>query len=243
MSTGRLGVVPLLLPPRRVERLLREVAGMPVVDRAVRALAVPGVVDRVLVLVGEDAAPRAKAVCRSGPGVSVDLLVADRFDDAVVRLPECLGAPAPGSGPERRAAGQAADPIMLLLDPAQLVTPVALLTAVAAVASAPGGGVVLPVRPVTDTLKQVDAEGIVLSTVPREAHLEVLTPLALPLRLLRAAAPGLVAWDLPELLRRLLTAGTPVRTVPAGADVLLAEGEDGLDVTLAALGAEAADLG
>jgi 2-C-methyl-D-erythritol 4-phosphate cytidylyltransferase len=88
--------------------------------------------------------------------------------------------------------------------------------------------VIATVRPVTDTLKLVDAEGVVTGTAERDRHRFVGSPIAMPLRRLRALSasetdagragparaepPSAVAF-----LTTLIAGGATVRTaVPVG---------------------------
>lgn len=64
------------------------------------------------------------------------------------------------------------------------------------------GAVVVGVRPVTDTLKTVDAEGVVGGTVDRDAMLQVTSPVVLPAAVV-AALDGLPSTDLASLVAHL----------------------------------------
>jgi hypothetical protein len=74
---------------------------------------------------------------------------------------------------------------------AGLVTGLAAsLSALDAVDSAAGrsGAVIASTRPVTDTLKQVDVDGVLTGTADRNEHRFVATPIAARLQLLRAVS-------------------------------------------------------
>jgi hypothetical protein len=109
------------------------------------------------------------------------------------------GATAVLTWPELRACGEADDAVAVLLDLPGLDGPAdpdglnADLAAALAVFTVTGGPVVATTRPVTDTLKLVDAEGTLTGTADRDDHRFLLTPIAVRLRLLRD-----VAVELPE---------------------------------------------
>jgi 2-C-methyl-D-erythritol 4-phosphate cytidylyltransferase len=155
---------------------------------------------------------------------------------------------------------------VLVLDPLQVHTPPQLVPAVlealrgaAAAAGSgphlepltvPGGGppdAVVPVRPVTDTLKRVGADGAVHGTEDRERFRWALTPQAyrrdvlervLELALAQVLAGGTAApGDGPAALPRLLARhGARVATLAAAVDVLRADGEDGFELAAAVHG-------
>jgi hypothetical protein len=115
----------------------------------------------------------------------------------------------------------AAAAVILALDPERAVDPGDLPDAVAALldalASAPDELVTVVVAaPVTDTLKLVDAGGVVRGTADREAHVTLLSPVALTPGTLQAALASLTGTDVgavtPEVLLRAVAA--------AGAGVL-----------------------
>jgi 2-C-methyl-D-erythritol 4-phosphate cytidylyltransferase len=171
--------------------------GIPLVVRAVRGLLDSAVVDHVVV-----AAPV----------------------DAVVRARELLGelATVVAGGVDRtasvRAALAAADQahpvpeIVLVHDAARALAPAAMVRdLVAAVRS--GCPAVVPVLPLVDTVKWVDASGRVSGTADRGALRAVQTPQAFAADLLRrahASAPG-AATDDAGLVEAL---GESVHTIP-----------------------------
>lgn len=76
--------------------------------------------------------------------------------------------------------------IVLIHDAARALTPPAVAERVIA-AVAQGASAVIPVLPVTDTVKEVDADGIVVATPPRASLRAVQTPQGFDLAALRAA--------------------------------------------------------
>ncbi|MFJ8690566.1 2-C-methyl-D-erythritol 4-phosphate cytidylyltransferase [Micromonospora wenchangensis] len=76
--------------------------------------------------------------------------------------------------------------IVLVHDAARALTPPALVEAVAAAVRA-GHDAVVPVLPVSDTIKRVDAAGVVLATVDRSALRAVQTPQGFRRKVLAAA--------------------------------------------------------
>ncbi|NHD18361.1 MULTISPECIES: 2-C-methyl-D-erythritol 4-phosphate cytidylyltransferase [Actinopolyspora] len=102
--------------------------------------------------------------------------------------------------------------VVLVHDAARAFTPAEVIRAVVAEVVA-GARAVVPVLPVADTVKRVDADGTVLSTVDRSALRTVQTPQAFTPEVLREAyaCSQDVATDDAGLVER---AGHPVRTVP-----------------------------
>jgi 2-C-methyl-D-erythritol 4-phosphate cytidylyltransferase len=140
-------------------KALRLLAGEPLLVHAVRRLAAAGSVHTIVV-----AAPAAEV-------------------DAVREL---LAPVAPvtvvAGGAERQASVAAAleavpegPDIVLVHDAARALTPPDLVEAVAAAVRA-GHDAVIPVLPVVDTVKEVDADEVVLGTVDRSALRAVQTP-------------------------------------------------------------------
>jgi len=89
--------------------------------------------------------------------------------------------------------------VVLLHDVARPLAPVELLRAVIAAVRG-GAAVVAPMLPISDTVKNVSAEGRVLSTVDRDTLREVQTPYGISARLLNrpdpvvARSPAELAW-------------------------------------------------
>lgn len=162
-------------------------------ERAIDGLLDSGVVDRVVV-----AAP------------------AERVEATKLILGERASVVA--GGPERpetvrRALAAVGDPEFVLVhDAARPLTPVAQIQRVVA-ALRDGLRAVIPVLPVIDTIKAVDANGVVLGTPERAGLRAVQTPQGFETELLRRAydrAANAVVTDDASLVEFL---GTPVHTV------------------------------
>jgi 2-C-methyl-D-erythritol 4-phosphate cytidylyltransferase len=137
---------------------LTPVGGVPMVVRAVRTLLAGAPVEHVLVLAE---AHRHDAIARACSGLPVDLR-----EDLPLRAHTGQRAPAtPGDG----RSGES--DFLLLHDAVRPLTPTALVAAV--VAAAGDGDVVVPLLPLADTVKLVDADGLVTAT-PDRAGLRVL---------------------------------------------------------------------
>ncbi|WP_445168321.1 2-C-methyl-D-erythritol 4-phosphate cytidylyltransferase [Mycolicibacterium sp. Dal123E01] len=164
-----------------------------ILERAVEGLLASGVVDRVVV-----AAPAER--------VEETTLLLDGRVTVVEGGPE---------RPEtvRRALDAIGDPEFVLVhDAARPLTPVDQIQRVVA-ALRDGLRAVIPVLPVTDTIKAVDANGMVLGTPERSGLRAVQTPQGFETALLRRAydrAGGAVVTDDASLVEYL---GTPVHTV------------------------------
>jgi len=105
-----------------------------------------------------------------------------------------------------------------------LAPPELVVRAVAAVRA--GADAALPVVEVTETVKQVDAGGRIVRTVPRETLVQLQTPQAVRGEVLAAAHRGCAPGD------PLLPASIRVTTVPGAADAFPVR--DGHDLQLAA---------
>lgn len=105
---------------------------------------------------------------------------------------------------------------LVLHDPLCPTTPPTFIARLVEVARA-DDAVVLGVRPVTDTLKEVE-DGRVGGTRDRDEHRQVVSPLVLPARLLRDLDPLTESADLVELARRLQASGERVVQVEAPAE-------------------------
>jgi len=122
-------------------------------------------------------------------------------------------------GAERQesvAAALAAVPegpdIILVHDAARALAPPSLVEAVAAAVRA-GNAAVIPVLPVVDTVKEVDADGVVLGTVDRSALRTVQTPQGFK-RSILAAAHASAAASLTDDAGLVEKQGVPVTCVP-----------------------------
>ena len=166
-------------------------------ERAVDGVLASGVVDRVVVAV---------------PG--------DRVDEAKSMLSGLLDGRATvvAGGSERPqtvlcALAEVGDPEHVLVhDSARPLTPAAVMQRVVA-ALRVGHRAVIPVLPVADTIKAVDANGVVLGTPERGGLRAVQTPQGFETALLRRAyeqAADLQVTDDASLVERL---GVPVHTV------------------------------
>lgn len=102
----------------------------------------------------------------------------------------------------------AAERPLVLHDPLCPTTPPAFIAAMVGTALR-DDAVVLAVRPVTDTLKQVRGD-VVGETHDRDAHLQVVSPLVLPARVLATLDPLTESVDLALLARRLEESGEAV---------------------------------
>ncbi|BBZ77988.1 2-C-methyl-D-erythritol 4-phosphate cytidylyltransferase [Mycolicibacterium anyangense] len=170
-----------------------DLGGRTMLERAVDGLVDSGVVDRVVV-----AAPP------------------DRVDATMLILGE--RATVVAGGPERpetvrRALAAVGDPQFVLVhDAARPLTPVEQMQRVVS-ALRDGLRAVIPVLPVVDTIKAVDANGVVLGTPERSGLRAVQTPQGFDTDLLRRAyqrAGSAVVTDDASLVEFL---GTPVHTV------------------------------
>jgi 2-C-methyl-D-erythritol 4-phosphate cytidylyltransferase len=203
IAVHRLGVVPVGHDDRLAPAgcaALRPLRGIPLVRRAVGALLRSGVLDSVVVVTPpalvEPIGALLASLAAGGPPVDV------------------LAAQENGPGLRVRAALRAhrVDPagIVVVHDPLFPLAPAALVRAVVAALEAPFAAVV-PVRPVTDTLKRVDEDDVVTGTVDRDGFRMVYSPQAF-----RAAA-----------LLAALTAADDATLRDPGADVLPRLVQDG----------------
>jgi 2-C-methyl-D-erythritol 4-phosphate cytidylyltransferase len=186
-----------------VPKALVQLGGVPLVVRAVGGLIASGAVDAVVVTAHPT---HTDAVRELFAGCPVPLHVV------------------PGLGPDRTSSvrtaldhGLTAHPdahTVLVHDAARALTPPALTAALVAAVAA-GARAVVPVLPLADTVKRVDAAGAVLDTVDRSVLRAVQTPQAFETALLRRAyreaSPADATTDDAGLVERL---GETVRTVP-----------------------------
>lgn len=187
-----------------------ELGGRTLVEIAVDSLLASGVIQRVVV-----AAPP------------------NRLEVTVSLVGDCASVVA--GGPERLdsvrlALAAVGDPDFVLVhDAARPLTPAAQFQRVVA-ALCDGQRAVIPVLPVVDTIKAVDANGVVLGTPERDGLRAVQTPQGFETALLRRAYEQAgAATDDAALVENL---GVPVHTV-AG-DVLAFKITTALDLRLAA---------
>lgn len=102
--------------------------------------------------------------------------------------------------------------IILVHDAARALAPPSLVESVAAAVRA-GNAAVIPVLPVVDTVKEVDANGVVLGTVDRSALRAVQTPQGFE-RSVLAAAHASAAASLTDDAGLVEKMGVPVTCVP-----------------------------
>jgi 2-C-methyl-D-erythritol 4-phosphate cytidylyltransferase len=140
----------------RIPKAFVEIAGRTLLQRAVTALIGSGVVDRVVVAVP-----------------------ADKIDDAKVLLGGDATVVAGGSDrmtSVRLALAAVGDAKWILVhDAARALTPEALIVRVVQALRA-GKPAVIPVVPLADTIKAVDAKGVVIATPDRAGLRAVQTP-------------------------------------------------------------------
>lgn len=175
--------------------------GRPLLSHALRGLFGSGCVDQVVVAVGADDGGLARAALEDLTPQEVTQRVRiviggdERSDSVRAALDAVTGAD-----------------VVLVHDAARCLVPASVIRSVVEGVRA-GHGAVVPVLPVTDTVKQVDDSGVVIATVDRTALRVVQTPQGFDAGLLRrayAAADG-AATDDAGLVERL---GEPVTTVP-----------------------------
>lgn len=179
-----------------VAKAFVEVAGVTLLRRSVDGLLASGVVDAVVAVV--PAPLVADAVALLGPDVAVVAGGLERSHSVRAGL---------------RWAAAGADPPthVLVHDAARALTPPAVTARVVAALLA-GAPAVVPVLPVVDTVKRVDAAGTVVATVDRTELRAVQTPQGFSAAALTAAHAdeAALATDDAGLCER---AGVPVTTV------------------------------
>ncbi|GAB3131657.1 2-C-methyl-D-erythritol 4-phosphate cytidylyltransferase [Tsukamurella serpentis] len=171
--------------------------GRPLLDWAVRGLLESGAVDHVVVMVPAEMLDDARALV---PQAQVVVGGAERTDSVRAGL--------------RALAGH---DHVLVHDAARPLTPAAMIVRVVQRLHA-GADAVIPVLPITDTVKRVDPSGAVEATVDRSDLRAVQTPqgfTAGALRVAYDAAPGALATDDAGLIERaggrvLTVAGDPL---------------------------------
>ncbi|MBO4162134.1 MULTISPECIES: 2-C-methyl-D-erythritol 4-phosphate cytidylyltransferase [Micromonospora] len=151
-------------------KALRLLGGEPLLVHVVRRIA---------------AAPSVHTVVVAAPATEVDA-VRQLLTPVAPVLVVAGGAERQASVANALAAVPSGPDIVLVHDAARALTPPALVEAVAAAVRA-GHDAVIPVLPVSDTIKQVDAAGVVLATVDRSALRAVQTPQGFRREVLAAA--------------------------------------------------------
>jgi 2-C-methyl-D-erythritol 4-phosphate cytidylyltransferase/2-C-methyl-D-erythritol 2,4-cyclodiphosphate synthase len=186
------------------DKLWLDLWGRPVWRWALDALlAVPGM-ERVAVAVPGDAVERFAAGL---PPDGMDRCVvvaggAERTDSVVAGITALTDA------------GVAEDTPVLVHDAARPAASVELMVRVVAAVRASGG--VVPVVPLHDTLKQVDAGQRVVATVDRDVVVAAQTPQGTTLKAMRAAMEETHAWgrSATDEAAAMAMAGMPVRAIP-----------------------------
>ncbi|MCW0213008.1 MAG: 2-C-methyl-D-erythritol 4-phosphate cytidylyltransferase [Pseudonocardia sp.] len=194
-----------------VPKAFVELAGVPIVVRAVQGLLASGVVDQVVVAVPEPLLAEACALFAGDP-----VLVIVGGQDRTTSVRRALEVLCGAHGRERSAGPEGDGPrVVLVHDAARPLTPPALVASVVASVAA-GHGAVVPALPLADTVKRVDAVGAVESTVDRSALRAVQTPQGFRREVLQRAyaAAGESATDDAGLVEAL---GERVVTVPGDA--------------------------
>ena len=148
-----------------------ELDGRTLLERAVTGLLESGVVDHVVVAVPADRIDQAKIVL--GAQATVVAGGADRTESVSLAL----------------SAIPAAAEFVLVHDAARALTPPALVLRVVDALRA-GSSAVVPALPVSDTIKAVDANGVVLGTPERAGLRAVQTPQGFATELLLRAYRG-----------------------------------------------------
>jgi 2-C-methyl-D-erythritol 4-phosphate cytidylyltransferase len=172
--TGTVAVVPAAGSGERlaagVPKAFFHLDGRTLVERAVSGLLESGVVDRVVVAVPADRTDQAKLIL--GREATVVAGGANRSESV---------------GRALAAFAEAEDPNFVLVhDAARALTPPGLVVRVVEALRA-GHSAVIPALPLSDTIKAVDANGVVLGTPERAGLRAVQTPQGFATELLRRA--------------------------------------------------------
>ena len=195
-------------------------SGIPIIARTVRAVVGTPGVDRVEVL----ACGAAQAAARACSGLPVRV-----HDDvpALLRVvDDVLGPHARQRRGDATGDGPIASGVLVVHDAARPLAPPGLTADV--VAAVRGGHpAAVPVLPLSDTVKQVDADGRPTGTPDRSGLRVVQTPQAFG----TALAPAAIAAALEDPVRAWTAAGGTVRTVPG--DPLAFTVHDPWDLALA----------
>jgi 2-C-methyl-D-erythritol 4-phosphate cytidylyltransferase len=161
--TGTVAVVPAAGSGERLSAGLPKaffhLDGRTLIERAVTGLLQSGVVDRVVVAVPADRTDEAKLIL--GHEAIIVVGGATRSESVARALTEFSGAGEPD--------------FVLVHDAARALTPAGLVVRVVEALRA-GHPAVVPVLPVSDTIKAVDANGVVLGTPERAGLRAVQTP-------------------------------------------------------------------
>jgi 2-C-methyl-D-erythritol 4-phosphate cytidylyltransferase len=180
-------------------KALRPLAGEPLLVHAVRRVSAAPAVGLVVVAAPPGEAPAVATMLRPHVAAGVELRVVDGGASRQASVALALAAVGEGY------------PVVLVHDAARALAPPALVERVAAAVRA-GHGAVIPVLPVVDTVKQVDADGRVLATVDRSGLRAVQTPQGFHREVLVAAHAAAVD-DLTDDAGLAEKIGVPVVTV------------------------------
>lgn len=154
-------------------KALREIGGQPLLVHAVHSIAQSRSVSLVVVAAPAEDVDGVRALLEA-QDVAVDIRVVEG------------GATRQESVARALAALPAEVDVVLVHDAARALTPPELVASVAAAVLA-GHPAVIPGLPVVDTLKEVDADGLVVATVDRAVLRAVQTPQGFDRAVLRAA--------------------------------------------------------
>ncbi len=142
-----------------IPKAFAKLAGKPLVELALEGLAASGVVDGAVVAVPAERADEAKLILG---GSKLPVTVVAGGDDRTESVRNAL------------AAAEDAE-FVLIHDAARPLTPPSLIARVVEALRA-GHSAVVPVLPLVDTVKAVDANGVVLGTPERDGLRAVQTP-------------------------------------------------------------------
>jgi 2-C-methyl-D-erythritol 4-phosphate cytidylyltransferase len=216
--TGTVAVVPAAGSGERlaagVPKAFFHLDGRTLVERAVSGLLESGVVDRVVVAVPADRTNQAKLIL--GHQVTVVAGGANRSES----VRHALAAFADAEQPR----------FVLVHDAARALTPPALVVRVVEALQA-GHPAVVPVLPLADTIKAIDANGVVLGTPERAGLRAVQTPQGFATELLLRAYQRAVTVDFTDDASMVEHIGGQVRVVEG--DPLAFKITTHLDVLLA----------
>lgn len=216
--TGTVAVVPAAGSGERlaagVPKAFFHLDGRTLVERAVSGLLESGVVDRVVVAVPADRTDQAKLIL--GHQATVVAGGANRSES----VSHALAAFADTEQPR----------FVLVHDAARALTPPALVVRVVEALQA-GHAAVVPVLPLSDTIKVIDANGVVLGTPERAGLRAVQTPQGFATELLLRAYQRAVTVDFTDDASMVEHIGGQVRVVEG--DPLAFKITTHLDVLLA----------
>jgi 2-C-methyl-D-erythritol 4-phosphate cytidylyltransferase len=150
-------------------------AGVPAVVHAVRALRDSGVVDAVVVVAPASYGAELRSVLVGVPVVSGGATRHESLHRGLAAVDSRVGT-------------------VIVHDACRPLVPASVVAGVCAAVSA-GAGVAVPATEMTETVKEVDAAGRVLRTVPREGLLRLQAPAAVRRDLLVAAHSSCSAAD------------------------------------------------